>query len=315
MFHDPGDLEEERPPRVGKSEPSADDAERLTREASQKQVVLRNFVRVHLGHIGPRLDAVVCRVDTAALGVDVASPDAPEAKTGGRLVKTPDPAEQVDKGHSAKSKDERAARPGPRPGAKILSETSIMAIDTSDFRNGMAFYLDGDVVQILEFQHVKPGKGGAFVRTRLKRLKNGSVVEKTFRSGEKVDPCYIEKVPYQFLFKQGDEVTLMDLDSYEQIQVPEDSLGPQARFLKEEMEVQAVTADGQILGYEMPNFVELVVTETEPGVKGDTVSGSVTKSATVETGATVQVPFHINEGDTVKIDTRSGDYLERISKK
>jgi elongation factor P len=190
-----------------------------------------------------------------------------------------------------------------------------MAIDTSDFRNGMAFYLDGEVVQILEFQHVKPGKGGAFVRTRLKRLRNGSVVEKTFRSGEKVDPCYIERVPYQFLFRQGDQVTLMDLDSYEQVQVPSESLGPQARFLKEEMEVQAVTADGQILGYEVPNFVELAVTETEPGVKGDTVSGSVTKSATLETGATVQVPFHINEGDVVKIDTRSGDYLERVSKK
>lgn len=189
-----------------------------------------------------------------------------------------------------------------------------MAIDTSDFTNGMAFYLDGDIYQILEFQHVKPGKGGAFVRTRLKRLKTGNVMEKTFRSGERFEPCFLEKVAYQYLYRTGNELTLMDLDSYEQVSVPESAIGDAAQFLKEETEVQALTADGEVLGYELPNFVELKVTEAEPGVRGNSASGGVMKGATVETGAPVQVPMHIEEGDVIKIDTRSGAYLERVSK-
>lgn len=189
-----------------------------------------------------------------------------------------------------------------------------MAIDTSDFTNGMAFYMDGDIYQIIEFQHVKPGKGGAFVRTRLKKVKTGNVFEKTFRSGEKFEPCFLEKVPFQFLFRTGSELTLMDLDSYEQVSVPEDAIGDAARFLKEEAEVQALTADGEVLGYECPNFVELKVTEAEPGVKGNSASGGVFKGATVETGAGVQVPMHIEEGDVIKIDTRNGAYIERVSK-
>lgn len=189
-----------------------------------------------------------------------------------------------------------------------------MAIDTSDFTNGMAFYLDGDIYQILEFQHVKPGKGGAFVRTRLKRLKTGNVMEKTFRSGERFEPCFLEKVSYQYLYRTGNELTLMDLDSYEQVSVPESAIGDSAQFLKEETEVQALTADGEVLGYELPNFVELKVTEAEPGVRGNSASGGVMKGATVETGAAVQVPMHIEEGDVIKIDTRSGAYLERVSK-
>lgn len=188
-------------------------------------------------------------------------------------------------------------------------------MDTSDFKNGIAFYLDGEVHQIIEFQHVKPGKGGAFVRTKLKRLRTGNVVEKTFRSGEKVDGAYVEKLKLQFLYGQGSELVLMDLDSYEQTHVEAKIFGEGAKYLKEEMEVSALAVDGVILGYEVPNTVELVVAETEPGVKGDTVSGGATKPAKLETGASVNVPFHINEGDLIKVDTRTDSYIERVSKK
>lgn len=190
-----------------------------------------------------------------------------------------------------------------------------MAIDTSDFKNGMGIYLDGHIYTVVEFQHVKPGKGGAFVRTRLKNVKSGSVLEKTFRAGEKVEPCYLEKVKMQYLYKQGNEVVLMDLDSYEQINVPESAFGEAMKYLKEEMEVTANIADGAPIGYEAPNFVELQIIEADPGYKGDTVSGSSTKAAKLETGAMIQVPFHLKEGDLVKIDTRTGEYLERINKK
>lgn len=176
----------------------------------------------------------------------------------------------------------------------------------------MAFYLDGDVYQIIDFQHVKPGKGGAFVRTKLKRLRNGNVIDKTFRSGEKVDDVFLEKLNFQYLYRQGTELVLMDLDSYEQFPVEESLIGDGVKYLKEEMEVLALKAGDDILGYEVPNFVELVVEQTDPAYKGDTVSGGSTKPATLETGAVVQVPFHIKEGDKVKVDTRTGDYLERV---
>ncbi len=189
-----------------------------------------------------------------------------------------------------------------------------LAVDTSDFRNGMAMYLDGEVYTITEFQHVKPGKGGAFVRTRLKRLRTGAILEKTFRSGEKVEPAFIEKNKMQFLYRQADELVLMDLDTYEQVHVREEVLGSQAKYLKEESEMLAFVVDGEAIGYELPNFVELAVVETDPGYKGDTVSGS-TKTAKLETGALVQVPFHIKEGEIIKVDTRSDEYLERVNKK
>ncbi len=189
-----------------------------------------------------------------------------------------------------------------------------MAIDTSDFKGGMAIYIDGEVYQIVEFQHVKPGKGGAFVRTKLRKLKTNSTLERTFRSGEKFEDAYLEKKKMQFLYWQGDEAVLMDLESYEQEHVA-GNLIDGSKYLKEEMEIQCMTVDGQPMGYELPNFVELEVTETDPGYKGDTVSGSSTKPAKVETGAMVNVPYHINEGDIIKIDTRSDSYLERISKK
>jgi len=188
-----------------------------------------------------------------------------------------------------------------------------LAIDTSDFKNGMHFYMDGDVWTIIEFQHVKPGKGGAFVRTRLRKVRSGQVIEKTFRSGERVEPAFVEKVAMQYLYKQGGEAIMMDLDSYEQIPVPLASLGDQAKYLKDETEINALVAGTETLGYELPNFVELEVTETDPGFKGDTVSGS-NKPAKLETGATINVPFHINIGDVVKVDTRTDAYLERVKK-
>jgi elongation factor P len=188
-----------------------------------------------------------------------------------------------------------------------------MAIDTSDFKNGISFYMDGDVWTIVEFQHVKPGKGGAFVRTRLRKAKSGQVVEKTFRSGERVEPAFIERVKMQYLYTQGGDAILMDLDTYEQIPVPLNVFGDQRDYLKEDMEVTLLQAGDENLGYEIPNFLELEVTETDPGFRGDTVSGS-NKPAKLETGATVQVPFHINIGDVIKVDTRSGSYLERVKK-
>jgi elongation factor P len=178
----------------------------------------------------------------------------------------------------------------------------------------MSFYLDGEVYTIVEFQHVKPGKGGAFVRTRLKKVRTGAVLEKTFRAGERVDPAFVEKVKFQYLYRQGNEAVLMDLDTYEQIPVPISQFGDQGKYLKEDMEITALKAGDETLGYEVPNFVEMQVVETDPGHRGDTVSGSSTKPAKLESGAMVQVPFHINVGDTVKVDTRTDAYLERVKK-
>ena len=192
--------------------------------------------------------------------------------------------------------------------------TRALAVDTSDFRNGMHFYMDGDVWTIVEFQHVKPGKGGAFVRTKLRKVRTGQQVEKTFRSGEKVEPAYVEKVEMQYLYKQQKTAILMDMDTYEQLEVPMENLGDQAQFLKDESNIVALQAGSETLGYELPSFVELEVSETDPGVKGDTVSGGATKPAKMETGAMVNVPFHINPGDVLKIDTRTGSYLERVKK-
>ena len=188
-----------------------------------------------------------------------------------------------------------------------------MAVDTSDFKNGMHFSMDGDVWTIIEFQHVKPGKGGAFVRTRLRKVRTGQVIEKTFRSGERVEPAYVDKVEQQYLYKNGSQAIVMDLDTYEQNEVPFANFGNQGKYLKDEAMIVALISGTETLGYELPNFAELEVTETDPGHKGDTVSGS-NKPAKLETGATVQVPFHINTGDTIKVDTRTDTYLERVKK-
>lgn len=178
----------------------------------------------------------------------------------------------------------------------------------------MHLYVEGEVFTLLEFQHVKPGKGGAFVRTRLRKVKGDSTVERTFRAGEKFEPAFLEKKKLQFLYSKGEEAVLMDLDTYEQLPIRISDLGAQSKYLKEEMEVVSLEVDGQVLGYEVPNFVELEVIETDPGYRGDTVSGSSTKPAKLESGAMVQVPFHINVGDRVKIDTRSDAYLERVKR-
>lgn len=188
--------------------------------------------------------------------------------------------------------------------------------DTSDFKTGMALVMENDIYLLQEFQHVKPGKGGAFVRTKLRKVKTGQVIEKTWRAGEKIDPAYLEKKKLQFLYRMAadNESVLMDLETYEQLYVPNDVLGTGNEFLKEESEIIGLSVNDEVITYELPNFVELKIVEAEPGIKGDTVSGS-TKGAVVETGARIQVPYHINEGDLIKIDTRTGSYIERVNKK
>ena len=184
-------------------------------------------------------------------------------------------------------------------------------MDTSDFRNGLSIMLDNDIYTIVEFQHVKPGKGGAFVRTKLRNARSGAVIDKTFRAGEKVEHARLERRAMQFLYSQDDEYFLMDGNTFEQIGVPKALFGPAVKYLKDGMEVMVVDHAGTIIGAEVPFFVELEVTMTDPGVRGDTASGG-SKPATLETGAVVQVPFFVNIGDRVKVDTRTDTYLERV---
>ena len=184
--------------------------------------------------------------------------------------------------------------------------------DTSDFRNGLIIRYKGDPFVITEFQHVKPGKGGAFVRTTLKNMKTGRVLDNTFRSGESVDVIRVERRKYQYLYKESAGLVLMDNETYEQITVSEELIGEGTLFLKEGMEVELLLDDNdQIISAEIPIFVSLQVVETEPGFRGDTANNAL-KPAKVETGATVNVPLFINEGDVLKIDTRTGGYVERV---
>jgi elongation factor P len=186
--------------------------------------------------------------------------------------------------------------------------------DTSDFRNGLIIKFKNGLYTIVEFQHVKPGKGGAFVRTKLKNLKTGQVLDNTFRSGESVEVVRVERRKYQYLYRDGSGFVLMDNDTYEQITVPEDMVGDAKRFLKEGAELELLVDDSEnIITIEPPIFVELEVVETEPGFKGDTAT-NVLKPAKLETGATIQVPLFINEGDLLKVDTRTGEYVERLKK-
>lgn len=179
-----------------------------------------------------------------------------------------------------------------------------------DFKNGVTFEMDGQVVQVIEFQHVKPGKGAAFVRTKLKNVITGAIVEKTFSPTDKFPPAYVERRDMQYLYNDGELYYFMDLETYEQIPVGKDLLGENFKFVKEEMICKVVSYKGSVFSVEPPTFVELVVTETEPGVKGDTATGA-TKPATVETGAQVKVPLFIDAGTKIKIDTRTGEYLAR----
>ncbi len=184
-------------------------------------------------------------------------------------------------------------------------------IDTSDFRNGLHIILDGEIFTIVEFQHVKPGKGGAFVRTSIRNVRNGRTIDKTFRAGEKMEQARLERKPMQFLYSSGDEYFVMDNESYEQIAVPKATFGDSVKYLKDGMEVTVVDYNGAIIGAEVPFFAELEIAETDPGVRGDTASGG-SKPATLETGAVINVPFFVNIGDKVKVDTRTDTYLERV---
>lgn len=183
-------------------------------------------------------------------------------------------------------------------------------ISVNDFKTGVTIKVDGNIWQVLEFQHVKPGKGAAFVRSKLRNLRNGSIQEKTFRAGEKVERAHIENRKMQYLYASGDTHTFMDIETYEQTELPASQLEHELKFLKENMEVYIRTYNGETLGVELPNTVQLEVVKTEPGIKGDTVSGG-SKPAELETGYVVQVPLFVNEGDTIIIDTSKGEYVSR----
>ena len=183
-------------------------------------------------------------------------------------------------------------------------------VSTNQFKNGMHVELDGQVWRIVEFQHVKPGKGGAFVRTKLKSIGTGAVVDKTFRAGEKMPRIRTETKSVQYLYDSGDEVVFMDEETYEQLALPRADVEDELAFLQPSGTVQLLTVDGRPAGVQLPASVELGVTDTEPGVRGDTVS-NVTKPATLETGAVVQVPLFVNVGDRVKVDTRERRYISR----
>lgn len=184
-------------------------------------------------------------------------------------------------------------------------------ISAGDFRNGITIELDNNIFQIIEFQHVKPGKGAAFVRTKLKNIKNGGVVEKTFRPTEKCPQARIDRNDMQYLYSDGDLFHFMNTENYEQIALNAESIGDALKFVKENEMCKVCSHNGNVFAVEPPLFVELVITDTEPGFKGDTATGA-TKPAVVETGATVYVPLFVEQGDKIKIDTRTGDYLSRV---
>ncbi|MBW2295727.1 MAG: elongation factor P [Deltaproteobacteria bacterium] len=187
-----------------------------------------------------------------------------------------------------------------------------MALDTSDFRNGLKIDLDGSPYVITYFQHVKPGKGGAFVRTKVKNLLNGKSVDKTFRSGEKLKEADVEERTMQYLYKDGEDRIFMDSKNFDQIPITDDVIGDNAKFLLENAEVDVLFWKGNPVNIELPSFVEVVITQSDPGVKGDTSSGA-TKPATLETGAVIQVPLFLKEGEKVRVDTRTGEYCERVN--
>ena len=184
-------------------------------------------------------------------------------------------------------------------------------VSAGDFRNGVTLEMDGNIYQIIEFQHVKPGKGAAFVRTKLKNIINGGVVEKTFRPTEKFPTARIDRVEMQYLYNDGDLFYFMNTETYDQIALNTETVGDALKFVKENEMVKVCSHNGNVFAIEPPLFVELTITDTEPGFKGDTATGA-SKPATVETGATVSVPLFVNTGDVIKIDTRTGEYLSRV---
>ncbi|MBS3970231.1 MAG: elongation factor P [Clostridia bacterium] len=183
-------------------------------------------------------------------------------------------------------------------------------ISTNDFRTGLTIEINGDIFTVVDFQHVKPGKGAAFVRSKLKNIRTGAVTEQTFRAGEKVAKAHIEKKSMQYLYNDGENFVVMDNDTYDQLNLQKHHFDGKDKFLKDNMTLSILMFGSEVIGVELPNSVELEVVETEPGIKGDTATGA-TKSATLETGAVVQVPLFIEKGDILRIDTRTGNYIER----
>ncbi len=183
-------------------------------------------------------------------------------------------------------------------------------VSTNNLKNGMTLELDGALMDVVEFQHVKPGKGGAFVRTKLKNVETGKVLEKTFRAGEDVPQAIIRKRELQYLYREGDAIVLMDTETYEQQYVPDEQVGEAIDYITEGDTLSLLDHEGRVVGVELPASVTLEVTETQPGVAGNTVQNA-TKAATLETGVEVQVPLFIEEGELIKVDTRSGEYLSR----
>jgi elongation factor P len=186
--------------------------------------------------------------------------------------------------------------------------------DTSDIRKGLKIMMDGSPYTVVEFQFVKPGKGAAFTRTKVKNLLTGAVLERNFRSGEKFEPANVETKTMQYLYKEGDTFVFMDTSTYDQVQIPETTVGDSSDYMPENINVEVLFFKDRAVGVTLPNFIEQAIVGTEPGFRGDTATGS-TKPARISTGATINVPLFINEGDVVKIDTRTGEYLERVNRK
>ncbi|HEY5942143.1 MAG TPA: elongation factor P [Solirubrobacterales bacterium] len=186
-----------------------------------------------------------------------------------------------------------------------------MTISTNQFKNGTHIEIDGKIWKIIEFQHVKPGKGGAFVRTKLRRIEDGSVIDKTFRAGEKFRPVRTESKKMQYLYDSGEAAVFMDSQDYDQIEIPKESLGDSMQWVLANDEVDVLFVDEQPSDVQVPSAIEMKVTQTDPGLKGDTASGGGNKPATLESGVVVQVPLFIEEGDTVRVDTRGGEYISR----
>lgn len=186
-----------------------------------------------------------------------------------------------------------------------------MAIDTSDFKNGLTIEYEGNLFQIVEFQHVKPGKGGAFVRSRLRNMRTGATIDKTFRAGERMEFAHIDRKQGEYLYNTGDEYVFMDTETYDQIFLSTDQIGEAKDFLKENTAVAIASYQGQLLSIDLPPSVELRIVETDPGLRGDTASGG-SKPAKLETGAMVQVPLFVGQGEVIRVDTRSRAYLERV---
>jgi elongation factor P len=185
-------------------------------------------------------------------------------------------------------------------------------ISTADFKRGLTIEVEGEVFQIVDFQHVKPGKGGAFVRTKLRNVRTGNVFDRTFRAGERMEAAHVERRPMQFLYRSSDDYVLMDLDTYDQMTLAPEQIGDGVKYLKEGLGVAVVMHASRIIGVELPDAVELQIVDTDPGLRGDTASGG-SKPATLETGVVVDVPLFLNPGDVVRVDTRSEQYLGRVS--